>query len=444
MESSGESNPTNGVPPDLLPLIRRSGVLNARQLEEVSSKVQRGEYPRDSHALAGRLVAEQILTEFQAKRLLRLKVHGLVVGRYVILDRLGAGAKGRVFRAQHRLMGRVVALKIIAPHIASRASSIARFHREMRMIGRLDHPNVIRAFDADQIGELLYIVMEYVPGRSLDRVLEERGPIPPALAVDYTAQAARGLAHAHERGIVHRDIKPSNLFLSDEGHVKVLDLGLSALMEADTEASFATAAGFVVGTLHYMSPEQSAGIDVDARSDLFSLGCTMYYLLSGRVPFPGDTVAECLARRLRGGFVPITELNSELSPRLVQLLEKLLARRPEDRFQTAAEAALALEALTHGKADVAPGHEPALQPAADASVAEPALSGGVAPTTQPPSSSPSESPSATASPWSRAGSDLTGRPRLVAFLILVFELIVFGVAFTLGHLFANRKGSGDK
>ena len=259
METSGLSNSIEGTPSDLLLLIRRSGILNQRQLEEVTGKVDRGEYPRNPQALAGRLVEEQILTEFQARRLMREKVHGLVVGRYVILDRLGAGSKGRVFRAQHRLMGRVVALKVIAPHIASRASSIARFHREMRVIGRLDHPNVIRAFDADQIGELLYIVMEYVPGRSLDRVLEERGPIAPGDAVNYTAQAARGLGHAHERGIIHRDIKPSNLFLSDEGQVKVLDLGLSALMDADSGASFATAAGFVVGTLHYMSPEQGAG-----------------------------------------------------------------------------------------------------------------------------------------------------------------------------------------
>ena len=365
----------------MLLLIRRSGVLNQRQLEEVTGKVDRGEYPRDPQALAGRLVEEQILTEFQARRLMREKVHGLVVGRYVILDRLGAGSKGRVFRAQHRLMGRVVALKVIAPHIASRASSIARFHREMRVIGRLDHPNVIRAFDADQIGELLYIVMEYVPGRSLDRVLEERGPIAPADAVNYTAQAARGLGHAHERGIIHRDIKPSNLFLSDEGQVKVLDLGLSALMDADSGASFATAAGFVVGTLHYMSPEQGAGIELDGRSDLFSLGCTMYYLLSGQVPFPGDTVAECLARRIRGGPVPITDIIPNLSPRIVQVLEKLLDRRREDRFQTAAEAALALETLTHADAAVALGGEPALQPAADALVAEPAHSNGAGWTT---------------------------------------------------------------
>ncbi|MGZ3386637.1 MAG: protein kinase domain-containing protein, partial [Isosphaeraceae bacterium] len=150
MENSGQSKSTDVPPHDLLRLIRHSGVLSDRQFEEVRGKVHSGEYPRDSVALAGRLIEERILTKFQADRLLRNKAHGLVVGRYVILDRLGAGGRGRVFRAQHRLMGRVVALKVIAPQIASRASSIARFHREMRLIGRLDHPNVIRAFDADQ------------------------------------------------------------------------------------------------------------------------------------------------------------------------------------------------------------------------------------------------------------------------------------------------------
>ncbi len=441
MESSGQPNPTDGTPQDLLPLIRRSGVLNQRQLEEVSSKVQRGEYPRDPDGLAGRLVEEQILTEFQAKRLLRQKVHGLVVGRYVILDRLGAGAKGRVFRAQHRLMGRVVALKVIAPHIASRASSIARFHREMRIIGRLDHPNVIRAFDADQIGELLYIVMEYVPGRSLDRVLEERGPIPPAQAVNYTAQAARGLGHAHDRGIIHRDIKPSNLFLSNDGQIKVLDLGLSALMEADSGASFATAAGFVVGTLHYMSPEQSAGIEIDGRSDLFSLGCAMYYMLSGQVPFPGDTVAECLARRIRGGPVPITDLIPTLSPQIVQLLNKLLARRPEERFQTAAEAALALEALAHGDAYVASGREPALQAATDASVPESAPTTGAEPQAHLATSPACEPPRPTSNLWLRAGSLLSEQPRVIVFSILLVELFLVGIAFALGYVFAIGLGS---
>ena len=197
-------------------------------------------------------------------------------------------------------MGRLAALKVIAPQIASRASSIARFHREMRLIGRLDHPNVIRAFDADQIGELLYIVMEYVAGRSLDHVMNDRGPLPDHVVVDYMAQAALGLAHAHERGIVHRDVKPANLLLSEEGQIKVLDLGLSALMEADNAATFVTAAGQIVGTVHYMSPEQAVGLNMDGRSDLFSLGCTMYQLLSGRLPFPGVTVAECIALRVTG------------------------------------------------------------------------------------------------------------------------------------------------
>ena len=153
-------------------------------------------------------------------------------------------------------MGRLAALKVIAPQIAKRASSIARFHREMRLIGRLDHPNVVRAFDADQAGDLLYIVMEYVVGKSLDNVIGYRGKLPAAEVADYMAQAAMGLAHAHERGIVHRDVKPHNLLLSEEGQVKVLDLGLSA-MEADSEASFATADGRIVGTVNYMSPEQA-------------------------------------------------------------------------------------------------------------------------------------------------------------------------------------------
>ena len=323
-----------GSPPDLLAVIRQSGVLNDRQFEEVCGKVTRGEYPRDSSTLAACLVAEKLLTEFQASRLLRNKTTGFVIGPYVILDRLGEGGRGRVFKAQHKLMGRLVALKIIAPHLASRSSSIARFHREMRLLGRLDHPNVVRAFDADQIGDHFYLVMEYVAGRDLERLLEDRGSLSPTEVANFMAQAALGLSHAHDRGIVHRDIKPTNLILSDEGQVKVLDLGLGALIESDSQISFATAAGHSVGTLRYMSPEQAKAGEVDGRSDLFSLGCTMYYLLSGKPAFPGETVVECLKRRANGHPIPITDLRPDLPPRLVEVLDKLLANRPEDRFQT--------------------------------------------------------------------------------------------------------------
>ncbi len=217
----------------------------------------------------------------------------MLVGKYVILDRLGSGSMGRVYKAHHQMMGRVVALKIIAPEIVTNDRVVARFQREMRLVGRLDHPNVVRAFDADSDRNILYLVMEYVAGESLGQRLK-RGPLPAVEAVSYAAQAALGLAHAHDQGIVHRDVKPSNLLVTEGRQVKVLDLGLGVLMEIDTEATFATADGVAVGTVDYMSPEQACGRDVDGRSDLFSLGCAFYHLITGRQAFPGETPIERL------------------------------------------------------------------------------------------------------------------------------------------------------
>jgi serine/threonine-protein kinase len=333
-------------------------------------------------------------------------------------------------------MGRLCALKVITPEIASRASSIARFHREMRMLGRLDHPNVVRAFDADQVGNLLYIVMEYVAGRSLDHVLEDRGPLPAAEVVDYMAQAARGLAHAHERGIVHRDVKPPNLLLSEEGRIKVLDLGLSALKEADSASSFATAAGRVVGTVNYMSPEQAMAQDVDGRSDLFSLGCTMYQLLAGRLPFLGETLAECLTLRIQRQPDPITDSRPDLSPRLVQLLEKLMARRPEDRFQTAAKAADALQALADQEAGALSIPRSTPHPVPNAAVSQPAVPPDLSAAVRPSASRASDHPVPMPSPWSVFVDFLAARP-LVAILL---ELAVFGLGFALGHVVATSAG----
>jgi eukaryotic-like serine/threonine-protein kinase len=327
----------------------------------------------------------------------------------------------------------MAALKVIAPQIASRASSIARFHREMRLIGRLDHPNVIRAFDADQVGDLLYIVMEYVAGQSLDHVLEERGPLPAAEVVDLMAQAALGLAHAHERGIVHRDVKPSNLFRGEVGQLKILDLGLSALMEADSNASFATAAGRIVGTVHYMSPEQALAMTVDGRSDLYNLGCTMYQLLSGRMPFPGDSVAECLALRIQGRATPITLFRPDLSPRLVELLDKMMARRPEDRFHAAAEAAEALQDLASQEFGARPAAPPpATVPPALRPVESPALPPDIAP----PTPAAGELPGPVPSTWSESARFLAARPAAFAVFISLVGLAALGVGFALGHLLA--------
>ena len=444
MGASDDQRSTATVPPDLLPLIRRSGILSDRQFEEVCGKILGGEYPRDSSGLAERLVADQVLTEFQAARLLRNKANGFVVGRYIVLDRLGEGNKGRVFKAQHKLMGRLVALKIIAPQIASRASSIARFHREMRLLGRLDHPNVVRAFDADQVGDLLYIVMEYVAGRDLEQLLRDRGPLPPAEVAAYMAQAALGLGHAHDRGIVHRDVKPTNLILSEEGQVKVLDLGLGALLEADSQTSFATAAGYSVGTLTYMSPEQADASDVDGRSDLYSLGCTMYELLTGQIPFPGETVVECLTRRARGNPDPITDLRPDLPPQLVEVLDKLMARRPEDRFQTAAEAAVALQAVAQHGSAAPPDRQPPPPPAMNVSAAPHAslaLDTGSESPIAPSCATPDPSPST----QSRLTSPLAAWPPVRASLVLlIVGLVIFILGVALGQAFPNMLlGRGD-
>ena len=226
MASFNKPKAAEGVPLDLLPVIRSSGVLGERQLAEIKSKVLRGDYPMDSASLADRLVRDNLLTAFQAKRLLSNRPQGLIVGRYIILERIGSGSMGRVYRAHHVMMDRVVALKIIAPEISSNERVVARFQREMKLVGRLDHPNVVRAFDADQINRVLYIVMEYVAGSSLGDRLKKQGPIPVAEMVDYAAQTALGLAHAHEQGIVHRDIKPSNILLNEDRRIKILDLGL--------------------------------------------------------------------------------------------------------------------------------------------------------------------------------------------------------------------------
>ncbi|MFO0892081.1 MAG: serine/threonine-protein kinase [Isosphaeraceae bacterium] len=332
------------VPVDLLAVIRDSGVLPERQIADIRTRLVKGEYPVDPIGLAEQLVREKQLTVYQAKRFLSGRSHGLLVGRYVILDRIGSGSMGRVYKAHHQMMDRVVALKIIAPEISANEKVVARFQREMKLVGRLDHPNVVRAFDADQVNRTLFIVMEFVNGHSLGERLK-KGPIPPAEMFDFAAQAALGLAHAHEQGMVHRDIKPSNMLLTQDRKIKILDLGLGLLLEADNHSTFATADGIAVGTVDYMSPEQAMGREVDGRSDLFSLGCAMFHLMTGKLAFPGDSPIDRLGRRLNSKPVAITDYIPEMPLSAVRVLEKLMANKPVDRYATALEAAEALQAV---------------------------------------------------------------------------------------------------
>lgn len=348
-EVASGTNPQDSNLGEFYSQIAATGIISARGLEDLRAKLESGTWPKKNRELASRLVHENWLTEFQAKRILSGRVQELVIGRYTITDRLGSGSMGRVFKAQHQMMGRTVALKVIAPELITNDRVVSRFQREMRLVARLDHPNVVRAFDADRVDEKFFIVMEYVDGKSLGDLLKQ-GPLSPVEVIRYGSQAAQGLGHAHEQGILHRDVKPSNLLLaSDLKIVKVLDLGLGTLMEVDPEESFRTADGIAVGTIDYMSPEQASGKTLDGRSDLYSLACCLYHLMTGRCPFQHENAIKRLALRINTPPIPIRQYIPNLPSKVVSVMDRMLATDPADRFQTGAEAAEALQSLLRKK-----------------------------------------------------------------------------------------------
>jgi eukaryotic-like serine/threonine-protein kinase len=350
MVPPNEPNTTTDAVSVFLQAIRSSSVLSERQLEKLEASMSEGEYPSEPAELASRLVTDGVLTDFQARQILKGKPQGLMFGSYIILEFLGKGTMGKVYKARHRMMGRVVALKILdSRYVSNSTRSLARFQREMQLVGRLDHPNVIRAFDADRVADCHFIAMEYMAGMTLEDLLKSKGALPPADVVYYGSQAAEGLAHAHARGVLHRDVKPSNLLLTQSKKLKVLDFGLGTLLEKEDLPAELTTAGIAVGTPDYISPEQARMVKLDGRSDLYSLGCTMYHLLSGQLPFKGESSMDCIVGRITGQAVPLSEVRPGLPPRLVQSIEKLMATNPDDRYQTADEAAAALRSLLRPK-----------------------------------------------------------------------------------------------
>jgi hypothetical protein len=275
--------------------------------------------------------------------------------RYRIQALLGKGGMGAVYKAEHRLMERRVALKIIGHDLSTRPELVERFRREVKAAARLSHPNIVTAFDAEQAGATHFLVMEYIEGTDLARLVGERGPLPVAEACGYVRQAALGLQHAHEQGMIHRDIKPHNLMLTPAGQVKILDFGLARLVqEAREQPGGVTALGVVMGTPDYMAPEQATDSHrADIRADIYSLGCTLYHLLSGRVPFPHDSTLGKVVRHATEQPTPLGGLRPELPPGLVGVVEKMMAKKPEARYQTPAEMAQALAPFAEGAAQAA-------------------------------------------------------------------------------------------
>ncbi len=339
--------------------LTQSGVMSAADLAKFQDSLPPAQRPRDVQALVTLLYRAGKLTKYQAKAVYEGK--SLVLGEYVVLDMLGEGGMGVVLKAQHRRMERVVAVKVLSAAAIKQAGAIERFQREVKAAARLSHPNIVTAYDAGEHAGTHYLVMEYVVGCDLSAIVKEQGPLPLRQAIDCMQQAARGLEYAHKHGVVHRNVKPSNLLLDHEGVVKILDMGLARLIEKIVDAAAAmeiTGTGQILGTIDYMSPEQAEDVrSADHRSDIYSLGCTLFFLLTRRPAYVGETIMKRILAHRSEPIPSVTEFRPDCPETLDAAIRWMLAKRPEDRPQTMAEVIVALESCLEK-----PGAVPPLAP----------------------------------------------------------------------------------
>lgn len=355
-------------------------LLDGEQLVELSGVLARAF--TDARLLARHLLHREWLTPFQINQIFLGRAADLLLDQYVLLERLGQGGMGQVFKARGLNLGRVVAVKVIRRERLSNPAIVLRFQREVRAAAQLSHPNIVLALDAGQAAGTWFFVMEYIEGTDFFHFVQDSGPLSVDHACDVIRQTAMGLHHAHERGLLHRDIKPANLMLqkrkvdgrreespnqsivdaalpfapSPFGLVKILDLGLARPQVRDDGTTPLTAANVFVGTPDFAAPEQAADPNAaNARADLYSLGCTFYYLLTGRLPFPGGTAMEKILRHCTKEPVPLERLRPDVPAGVAAVVRVLMAKKPGRRFQTAAQVADMLSVLCSGSSpDTAP------------------------------------------------------------------------------------------
>lgn len=322
------------TPESFLELLEKSKLLSADKLAAARGVAQQIK-SRDPRALAKTLVVKDILTRWQAAHLLAGR-SSFFMGKYKLIDQIGRGGMGGVFLVEHTMMNRTAALKVISRQLGKDPAALERFLTEARAIAALDHTNIAHAYDVDKEGERYYLVMEYIEGHDLQRMVEDEGPLDCDRAVDYVRQAAEGLAHAHGRNMIHCDIKPANLLVNRQGVVKILDMGMARLVGRGQNGSDSNER--MLGTVDYMAPEQAMDSpSLDHRVDIYSLGCTLYYLLTGKAPFPEGSIHERLLKHQTKEPRAISELRPEVPKDLVEICRKMMAKEPADRYQSAEE-----------------------------------------------------------------------------------------------------------
>jgi serine/threonine protein kinase len=329
-----------------LDLVQRSKLVEKDQLQEIVARLKEesgGELPEDVDAVAKRLLAENLISPWQSEKLLEGKHRGFFLGRYKLLGEIGTGGMSRVYLGEHVLMRRLVAIKVLPKHRVTDSSYLERFHREARAAASLDHPNIVRAYDVDNDGDTHYLVMEFVDGRDLQQTVKKDGRLDYPVAADFIRQAAEGLANAHANGLIHRDVKPANLLVDQKNVVKVLDLGLARFTDEDRASLTVQYDENVLGTADYLPPEQAIDSHgIDARADIYSLGCTLYFLLTGHPPFPDGTLPQRLMAHQRQQPPSIAKERPDAPADLLAMCMKMMAKKPVDRYQSMTEVAQAL------------------------------------------------------------------------------------------------------
>jgi serine/threonine-protein kinase len=346
---------------EFVQIVQRSGLVDEDRLQAALAPWPDRSLPLPDD-LPRTLVTANLLTDWQVEQLRKGRHKGFTLGRYKLLRLLGAGGMSSVYLAEHATLHSKFAIKVLPVKRADQSSYLARFEREAQQSARLNHPNIIRTFDLDTSGTIHFIAMEYIEGVDLHAKVKRDGPLDVREAAEFIRQAAIGLHHAHDEGLVHRDVKPANLMLDTRGTVKVLDLGLALAGGDEDESLTREHDEKVLGTADYLAPEQATDSHkADRRSDVYALGCTLYYLLVGRAPFAQGSLAERIQSHLRKSPPNLLDQRADVPTAIVELYFRMLEKHPDARPQTAQDVADALAnwlAASGGKTPVARGELP--------------------------------------------------------------------------------------